>query len=55
MSKGRLSEEATQIYAAEIINDLETIHSNNVMHRDLKPENVLITKDYHLKIVNNLI
>lgn len=50
---GRLSEQAAQIYSAEIINVLETIHYNNVMHRDLKPENILITKDYHLKVVSN--
>jgi serine/threonine protein kinase len=48
---GRLNELATQIYAAEIINVLETMHTSNVMHRDMKPENVLITSDYHLKVV----
>ena len=42
------------MYAAEIINVLETIHSNNVMHRDLKPENVLITSDYHVKVVSKI-
>ena len=47
----RFSEDVTRIYAAEIINVLETIHSSNVMHRDLKPENVLMTSDFHLKIV----
>lgn len=41
-----------KIYAAEIINVLETIHKESIMHRDLKPENILITKDYHLKIVS---
>ena len=49
---GRLSEEVTKIYAAEIINVLDHIHNNNVMHRDLKPENILITEDYHLKVVS---
>ena len=48
---GRLSEEVTKIYAAEIINVLEHIHSNNVLHRDLKPENMLITSEYHIKVV----
>jgi len=48
----RFTEEITKIYAAEIINVLEHIHKNNIMHRDLKPENVLITQDYHLKIVS---
>jgi hypothetical protein len=46
-----LSEHVTKIYAAELISVLECVHYNNVMHRDLKPENVLITKDYHLKVV----
>ena len=48
---GRLSEDAARIYAAEIITVLETIHTNNVMHRDLKTENILMTTDYHTKIV----
>lgn len=48
---GRLHEEAARIYAAEIINVLEAIHTQNVMHRDLKPENILMTHDYHIKIV----
>ncbi len=48
---GKLNEQATKIYSAEIINVIEAIHTNNVMHRDLKPENVLITQDYHLKVV----
>jgi 3-phosphoinositide dependent protein kinase-1 len=51
---GLLSEETTKIYAAEIINVLERIHTSNVMHRDMKPENILITKDYHLKVVSRI-
>lgn len=46
-------EQVAKIYAAEIINVLETLHTNNVMHRDLKPENILLTQDYHLKVVSN--
>jgi serine/threonine protein kinase len=49
-----LSEHVTRIYAAELISVLECVHYNNVMHRDLKPENVLLTKDFHLKVVSNL-
>jgi serine/threonine protein kinase len=45
--------DVTRIYAAEIINVLETMHYNNVMHRDLKPENVLLSSSYHLKVVIN--
>ena len=48
---GRFNEDSARIYAAEIINVLETIHTQNVMHRDLKPENILMTEDYHTKIV----
>eukprot|EP00347_Sterkiella_histriomuscorum_P022448 403338451 len=48
----KFSEEVVRIYAAEIINVLETIHTENVMHRDLKPENILVTKDLHLKIID---
>ena len=52
MNIGRFDEHISQIYAAEIINVLETIHYNNVMHRDLKPENILLTENYHLKVVS---
>jgi serine/threonine protein kinase len=51
LSLGRLEEHIVRVYAAEIVNAIEYIHSQNVMHRDLKPENILIAEDYHLKIV----
>lgn len=39
-------------YAAELISAIEFMHSKGIIHRDLKPENVLITDDWHLKLVN---
>ena len=48
---GKLEEQTARVYAAQIINVLETIHSNNIMHRDLKPENILMTKELNLKVV----
>ena len=32
---------------------LEFLRDNNLAHRDLKPDNILITEDYHLKLVSN--
>ncbi len=41
-----------QLYAAEIVNMLEYLHSIGIAHRDLKPENILLSEDYHLKLVS---
>lgn len=49
---GKLDEDISMIYAAEIVAALECIHKSKIMHRDLKPENIMINKDFHLKIVS---
>ncbi len=49
--KQRLPIELAIYYTAELISTLEYLHSKGIIHRDLKPQNILITSDYHLKIV----
>jgi 3-phosphoinositide dependent protein kinase-1 len=45
----------SQFYVAEMVSVLEYMHSKGVVHRDLKPENMLLSKDYHLKLVIKLV
>ena len=47
----KLPIDLVKYYAAELLSGLEYLHNKNVIHRGLKPENVLITEDWHLKIV----
>ena len=37
-----------------MVNMLEFLRDNCLAHRDLKPDNILITEDYHLKLVSNI-
>ncbi|KAK1419658.1 hypothetical protein QVD17_28901 [Tagetes erecta] len=50
--KGRLTEDETRFYAAEIVDALEYIHNLGLIHRDIKPENLLLTSDGHIKIAD---
>jgi 3-phosphoinositide dependent protein kinase-1 len=50
--KGRLSEDETRFYAAEVVDALEYIHKLGLIHRDIKPENLLLTADGHIKIAD---
>lgn len=43
MQKGRLTEDETRFYAAEVVDALEYIHSLGVIHRDIK---VALWDDY---------
>lgn len=52
VKKKRLVEEESAFFFYQIINGLESIHSNKIVHRDLKPENLLLTKDKKLKIID---
>lgn len=51
--KERLPIELAVFYTAEIVQTLEYLHGRGIIHRDLKPQNILITSDFHLKIVSN--
>ena len=51
MLLGRLSEELSRVYAAQIAVGLQYCHQIKVMHRDLKPQNILIAQDKTLRIV----
>jgi serine/threonine protein kinase len=52
LKSGKLSEEHTKFYAAEMILALEHLHSLGIIYRDLKPENILIETDGHLKLTD---
>mmetsp|Transcript_29244 Transcript_29244/g.52258 ORF Transcript_29244/g.52258 Transcript_29244/m.52258 type:complete len:299 (-) Transcript_29244:326-1222(-) len=47
---GRLSEEMTRFYAAEILLGLDWLHQRGIIYRDLKPENVLLDAEGHIKL-----
>jgi serine/threonine protein kinase len=47
--------ELARFYAAEIVSALEFMHSKRIVHRDLKPENILLDKNYHIKVVSELL
>lgn len=49
---GRLDENVTRFYIAEIILAIEYLHSIGIIHRDLKPENVLLDKCGHIKLAD---
>jgi serine/threonine protein kinase len=45
-----LSEDFIKKIMRQILNGLQTIHSNRIIHRDLKPENVLLDAHLNAKI-----
>lgn len=49
---GKLDEECTKFYVAEIISAVEHMHSKGIIHRDLKPDNVLLSPNYHSKLTD---
>lgn len=44
--------ELVRYYAAEIVSAVAVMHRKNIIHRDLKPENVLVSEDWHLKVID---
>jgi serine/threonine protein kinase len=51
MGDGKMPIELIRFFAAEILNAIEFMHSKNIIHRDIKPENIMISDDWHLKLV----
>lgn len=47
----RMTEKETQIYVAQILSCLESIHGKNIKHRDIKPENIMLDDHNNIKIV----
>jgi 3-phosphoinositide dependent protein kinase-1 len=43
--------EMVRFYTAELLSGLEYIHNKGAVHRDLQPDNILISEDWHIKIV----
>lgn len=46
------SEEATRMYAAELILAVNAVHTLGYAHRDLKPDNILIDTAGHLRLAD---
>lgn len=46
----RLSVDAAQFYAAQLVLAVEHMHKNSFVHRDIKPDNILLDDVGHLKL-----
>merc|ERR1711964_950487 len=49
---GKLNVNLARLYAKQIIQALDFMHTNDVVHRDLKPANVLLTVDGRIKVAD---
>lgn len=49
---GRLSEDETRFYMAELLEALDTVHRAGYVHRDVKPDNMVFSSTGHLKLLD---
>ncbi len=49
---GSLPIRKTLDYASQIADGLSRAHESGIVHRDLKPSNIVLTRDWHLKILD---
>ena len=49
-NKGKLSEDCTMYYAAEIIFAVDYLHKNEILCRNLKTKNLRINQNEHIKL-----
>ena len=49
---GKLNEDVTSFYIAEILLAIEYLHSLDIVYRDLKPANILLDSEGHIKLAD---
>lgn len=49
---GKLTNEASRFYAAQLVMAIQYLHSEGIVYRDLNPENVLLDASCYLKLVD---
>jgi len=49
---GRLSNETTRFYAAQVVMAMQVLHQEHVVYRDLNPSNILLDRGLYVKIVD---
>mmetsp|Transcript_1011 Transcript_1011/g.1151 ORF Transcript_1011/g.1151 Transcript_1011/m.1151 type:complete len:568 (+) Transcript_1011:246-1949(+) len=52
LALGSLEEEEAQLYFAEMLMAVDSLHKMGYLHRDIKPENFLIDRRGHLKLTD---
>lgn len=50
--KGRLNEDETLFYSAEILLGIEELHRKGIIFRDLKPDNVVLDDEGHAHLTD---